>query len=396
MASFQGVEEIPGLYGSLRIEEKVIQQIWADQDFNDLELHTECGKRLIISNPGIWNRAEEGPDFKNASLSIDQLKQEGDIEIHFYSSDWENHGHNRDANYNRVALHVTLFPEAKKRTPCQTMKGVQIPLLVLLPHLRQSLEEHMESIAIENLSAYVAKNTGSLYSRIDQFEVTQKNHELAKERWLKKKQFAQKRLQKSKQEEAFHQCFLEVLGYRRNRAIMSKIGQSHPTQEWKCGAIDPDEVFQSEISWKLKGLRPANHPRKRLRQYGELWRANPNWIEDLLKINIPFDGNSEGSNRKNLGIHNLKKLWIDEILCGVWGGTRVDTLWVDACLPLLAEVHRRDYFPTWFHWFAGDFPDPLKEVSRSMGIAGHSRAKPFSNGPLQGLLGYCIKKGILG
>ena len=75
MASFQGVEEIPGLYGSLRIEEKVIQQIWADQDFNDLELHTECGKRLIISNPGIWNRAEEGPDFKNASLSIDQLKQ---------------------------------------------------------------------------------------------------------------------------------------------------------------------------------------------------------------------------------------------------------------------------------------------------------------------------------
>ena len=27
-----------------------------------------------------------------------------------------------------------------------------------------------------------------------------------------------------------------------------------------------------------------------------------------------------------------------------------------------------------------------------MGIAGHSQAKPFSNGPLQGLLGYCIEE----
>ena len=35
MASFQGVEEVPGLYGSFtKVDEKVIQQIWAEQDFN--------------------------------------------------------------------------------------------------------------------------------------------------------------------------------------------------------------------------------------------------------------------------------------------------------------------------------------------------------------------------
>ena len=115
MTDNQLVEEVPGLYGALRVEEKVVQKIWADQDFDKREMVTECGKKVIISSPGIWNLAEEGPDFKNASISLDNSPVDGDIEIHFNSSDWEKHGHHKDVNYNRVLLHVTFFPQNEKK-----------------------------------------------------------------------------------------------------------------------------------------------------------------------------------------------------------------------------------------------------------------------------------------
>ena len=34
MKKVQLFEELPGLYGTFRVEENVIQKIWAEQDFN--------------------------------------------------------------------------------------------------------------------------------------------------------------------------------------------------------------------------------------------------------------------------------------------------------------------------------------------------------------------------
>ena len=61
-----GVKEVPGLYGTLNMDEIILQQIWEEQDFFNQSLHTSCGKRIEVLNRGDWNRAEEGPDFKNA------------------------------------------------------------------------------------------------------------------------------------------------------------------------------------------------------------------------------------------------------------------------------------------------------------------------------------------
>jgi hypothetical protein len=55
-----------------------------------------------------------------------------------------------------------------------------------------------------------------------------------------------------------------------------------------------------------------------------------------------------------------------------------------------------DYFETWFFWYAGDFPRILLKISKDAMIAGHSPKEPFSNGTLQGVLGYCIKNQIFG
>jgi hypothetical protein len=106
------VEEVPGLYGGVRVEEKVIQRIWSQSAFITHNLVSEEGKKLSILNAGTWNRSEEGPDFRNAVIWIGGEKKFGDVEIHFHERDWKNHGHDRDRNYNQVILHVCLFPRS--------------------------------------------------------------------------------------------------------------------------------------------------------------------------------------------------------------------------------------------------------------------------------------------
>ena len=54
------VQEAPGLYGSVRIEEEIIQWIWNEKLLLLDDLRTECGKKLILQKSGHWNRAEEG------------------------------------------------------------------------------------------------------------------------------------------------------------------------------------------------------------------------------------------------------------------------------------------------------------------------------------------------
>ena len=77
------VAEVPGLYGSIRMEETVLQRIWNETAFQTDELITEDGGKLEILNPGVWNLAKEGPDFEGAVLRISGRKVVGDVEIHF-------------------------------------------------------------------------------------------------------------------------------------------------------------------------------------------------------------------------------------------------------------------------------------------------------------------------
>ena len=87
--------------------EKLLQFIWQFQYFNQSELQTVAGERLEIIRPGKWNR-DQGPDFANAQIRIDSTLLAGSVELHLKSSQWAEHGHSEDANYNNVILHVVL------------------------------------------------------------------------------------------------------------------------------------------------------------------------------------------------------------------------------------------------------------------------------------------------
>lgn len=374
------MEEVPGLYGGVRVEEKVIQRIWSQSAFITHNLVSEEGKKLLILNTGTWNRSEEGPDFRNAVIWMGGEKKFGDVEIHFYERDWKNHGHDRDPNYNQVILHVCLFPRSSSVRRAVNSLGEEIPQLSLLPFLYQGLEEYNEEWTLATLSGR-DQNLHSL-ARAKPKNVEDEILRLSHLRWVQKKAYAKKRIDLMGWEQACHQWFLEVLGYPRNKKSMHEIGNFYSLEDWRVG-LDVQRVYQLMTSWKKKGMRPANQPINRLHQYQQIVAKVPHWPDELKAIHFPKSSDPVEGNRAKLGIYPLRKKWREQVLAGVLGSSKADTLLIDSGLPLWAAYHEFDCFSLWYHWPSGDFSNDFRKLAVEWGLK--QRGKSLSNGVLQGL-----------
>ena len=87
--------------------EKLLQYIWQFQYFNRSSLQTIAGESLEIINPGKINTGQ-GPDFTDALVKINDILLAGSVELHIKTSQWNDHGHQHDANYRNVVLHVVF------------------------------------------------------------------------------------------------------------------------------------------------------------------------------------------------------------------------------------------------------------------------------------------------
>ncbi len=85
--------------------EKLLQYIWQFQYFNKQQLQTVAGEDLQIIKTGNLN-SNQGPDFLNASVKINNITLVGNIEVHIQSSNWLQHNHSKDKNYKNVILHI--------------------------------------------------------------------------------------------------------------------------------------------------------------------------------------------------------------------------------------------------------------------------------------------------
>lgn len=372
------VQEAPGLYGNVRIEEEIIQWIWNEKLLLLDDLRTECGKKLILQKSGHWNRAEEGPDFRESSLCIDGMEQQGDVEVHFHARDWKAHGHHRDPAYNSVILHVLLFPS---RNPAYTRSetGKPIPHLVLLPYLLQGIEEYAEEWAIRKLSGEDPFSSSHEKPK----HLSDQCIELSKKRWVGKVNFAQNRIARNSWSEACHQWFLEVLGFPRNQANMHRLALRYPLKHWREG-IDVEKLYAQIAGWKTKGMRPANFPILRLSQYAEFAQLRPNWPELLATCDFSSLIPVEEGSRKALGLTKRSQDWRLDFLGSVFGAKRSNTLLVDCCLPLWSAKNNRDGFALWHHWPAGDFPQKFFDLASKWGL--WEKGKGVSNGDLQAIL----------
>ena len=183
-------------------------------------------------------------------------------------------------------------------------------------------------------------------------------------------------------EQACHQWFLEVLGYPRNKKPMHEIATLYSLKDWRAG-LDVCRVYQPMTTWKKKGMRPANQPINRLHQYQQIVAKVPHWPDELKAIHFPESSNPLEGNRTKLGIYPLRRKWRDQVLGGVLGSSKADTLLIDSGLPLWSAYHEVDCFSLWYHWPCGDFSNDFRELAVEWGLK--QRGKSLSNGVLQGL-----------
>ncbi len=73
---------------------------------------TTDGEDVQVYHPGTENN-HGGPDFINARMKIGDLLWAGNVEIHWRSSDWFRHEHDKDAAYDSVVLHVSMYHDTE-------------------------------------------------------------------------------------------------------------------------------------------------------------------------------------------------------------------------------------------------------------------------------------------
>jgi len=134
------------------MKEDFLYYIWQHQFFNKTQLITVDGQSLTVVKPGYRN-LNNGPDFKEAHIRLNDLDWYGDVEMHVRSSDWFKHKHQGDVHFDSVMLHVVLIDDR----PVITSDGMNLPTLevkgVYKPkvyHRYMSLLEHVGKIPCED------------------------------------------------------------------------------------------------------------------------------------------------------------------------------------------------------------------------------------------------------
>ena len=395
------VAELTGLHGAFAFPERLLQQIWLRGEFNTTALRLRDGRRLRLIKRGRWNRLA-GPDFMDAEFVIEPKggaaaeTVRGDVEVHLRAQDWDMHGHARDPAYAKVRLHVVLFPAPRKFT--DGVAGAQIPILELLPLLEKDIEAYAEEAAVEGIAGRPFSQLRSALAEVSVDKLAEAVAYHAELRWRAKVRLAQRRIELSGWEAACHQAALEVLGYRPNRDPMLAVAEAFPIGLWrKAGLSLVDEAWSTQAeNWRHAGVRPANLPRLRLAQYGRWVAARPDWPERLLGLGAALKERMSVTVRRTA----VREWIVSEVCDGELAGTRFDTWWCDAALPLLAATlvsngdgqadERTGLQSCWQGWIIGDAPAELVRLAREFGVGTGSRTVggTLRQGDLQGLLGW--------
>jgi hypothetical protein len=305
-------------YIPLPISERLVQAIWYDQRL--LELRTTDDRPVRVVFPGWWN-LEAGPDFRHATVQIgDQPEVTGSVEIHLRAEDWTHHGHDRDRLYDDVILHVVLWEAGSDFAP-RARHGDAIPQIVLQHQLAAPLEQLYDEL---DLDAYPhnAKGHGggcaATVASLSGDELAALLNSAGDERFAGKSRKFSRWIHRIGAEQAFYEGWMEALGYKANKTAFRMVAQRLPVSErasaatcfgvagflptkltdpygkrlwsqwWKIRPDFEEKILPKE-TWHLHGIRPANHPHRRLGAAAALLKRHGNLLEKIIGA-IESDG----------------------------------------------------------------------------------------------------------
>lgn len=290
---------VPTLHEGQVPPERWLQHLWRHQRLVRDQLRTEAGGALHVLHPGFWNRGA-GPDFKGAILQFDDGPPvTGDVEIDIAGSGWVGHRHAGNPAYGRVILRV-LWDGG------ETGAGFGIPLLAMRRWLDAPLEELVPWLLGEApglIPANVRGGCAAPLRRLTDAGLTSLLEEAARHRLVRKAMELGARARHVGWDQALWEGLLGGLGYRHNCWPLRRIAELVPMRDgpemesvesaqarllglggflpvesgsalapyvrrlwdhwWRDRARFGACVLPGEC-WRLGGLRPANHPQRRL------------------------------------------------------------------------------------------------------------------------------------
>ncbi|GLB52132.1 hypothetical protein NBRC110019_11710 [Neptunitalea chrysea] len=128
------------------MKEDFLHYLWKFKKIDFRNSKTTNGLSIEVKRFGVYNELS-GADFFNALVLIDGQYWAGNIEMHLRSSYWFMHGHEKDAAYNNVILHVVwehdveVFNSNNQPIPVLELKNV-VPASLLNTYLKLVESKH--------------------------------------------------------------------------------------------------------------------------------------------------------------------------------------------------------------------------------------------------------------
>jgi len=297
--------------------ERMLQSIWQHQRLRRDQLKTAAGLPVRVWHPGFIS-VEGGPDFRGAVVQLgDGPARTGDVEIDLRTSGWHAHGHDRNPAFQNVILQV-LWEEASgdggrkppddvgHRPPPQSPPLQVPPGLALKGFLDAPLEDlSLEQLSLRTLPAELRGQCCAPLRALPEDRLTALLQDAARVRWQAKAAHLRARAREAGWEQALWEGLFRGLGYKHNVWPMQGLAELRPRwQKTGAGGFElqarmlgisgllPDELTRSQKStdtylrrvwdqwwrerdgfqdcqlprsvWRFHGLRPANHPERRL------------------------------------------------------------------------------------------------------------------------------------
>lgn len=199
--------------------EALLHYLWHHKRYRSLvPKGTLAGSAVSVLHPGVPND-DAGPDFFNAKIYIDDLLWVGNVEIHLKSSDWHQHGHQHDMQYNNCVLHVVSVYDKE----AYMEQGVPVA----------TCEMEVDESLLQKAAALVKDGPLACGSRIGQLSLMEQH------RWMDR--LMAERLEQKAQEvsyfyassdgewsQAFYLVLMRYFGFKVNNEAMERLARSLP------------------------------------------------------------------------------------------------------------------------------------------------------------------------
>lgn len=320
--------------------ERLVQAIWQHQRLRRGELKTVDGQSVRVLHPGFAN-LEGGPDFRGAVLQMgSDPPRSGDVEVDLNLGGWRAHGHDRNPNFHNVLLHVVWEDVAATaaRTSNSGKPASHPAILSLKNVLEAPLAELSLALENESLRSLPEGLRGKCCAPLRDFneaEILQLLDQAASVRLENKAAQIRARAKNAGWEQALWEQLFRALGYKHNVWPMQYLAEHRARLDETKGngsflalqarllgmsGLLPDELTRVQMStdnylrrvwdiwwreretlldvtlprsvWRFHGLRPANHPSRRL-ALASHWLSDQDFIAKIEKW-ISAKSNGDG------------------------------------------------------------------------------------------------------